>query len=231
MTLISPESRSVTRLGMTPASTTHWIFSLGPSVRYDRAQQASAKTCKRLHLYFRIIFYPQFKNVNKIHLGLTTGCQWRGIDYAPEHHLLDQRFLILLVCQKDNATEQTRIMPRNSLWKSDSKTNSTAESSVAASPMTKGLNAKQTSRSWCCISWARQGRHCFTTSKGGEGFLFLNKCRTWDGTEKQILIDMYIWDLVHGYLHRFEIVQVTFLRKGAGVSDFTRASRGCIYKT
>ena len=116
MTLISPESRSVTRLGMTPASTTHWIFSLGPSVRYDRAQQASAKTCKRLHLYFRIIFYPQFKNVNKIHLGLTTGCQWRGIDYAPEHHLLDQRFLILLVCQKDNATEQTRIMPRNGSW-------------------------------------------------------------------------------------------------------------------
>ena len=94
----------------------------------------------------------------------------------------------------------------------------------------KGLTAKQTSRSWCCISWARQGRHCFTTSKGGEGFLFLNKCRTWDGTEKQILIDKYIRDLVHGYLHRFEIVQVTFLRKGAGVSDFTRASRGCNYK-
>ena len=30
------------------------------------------------------------------------------------------------------------------------------------------------------------------------------------------------------YLQRFEMVQVTFLRKGAGVSDFTRASRGCI---
>ena len=33
MTLISPESRRTTRLGMTPASTTHWIFSFGPSVR------------------------------------------------------------------------------------------------------------------------------------------------------------------------------------------------------
>ena len=31
-------------------------------------------------------------------------------------------------------------------------------------------------------------------------------------------------------LQRFEMVQVTFLRKGAGVSDFTRASRGCIEK-
>ena len=28
-------------------------------------------------------------------------------------------------------------------------------------------------------------------------------------------------------LQRFEMVQVTFLRKGAGVSDFTRASKGC----
>ena len=48
MTLISPESKRVTRLGMTPASTTHWIFSFGPSVRYDRAQQASAKTCNTI---------------------------------------------------------------------------------------------------------------------------------------------------------------------------------------
>ena len=29
------------------------------------------------------------------------------------------------------------------------------------------------------------------------------------------------------YLQRLEMVQVTFLRKGAGVSDLTRASRGC----
>ena len=41
---------------------------------------------------------------------------------------------------------------------------------------------------------------------------------------------MYIWDLVHGYLHRFEIVQVTFLRKGAGVSDFTRAAGAAFTK-
>ena len=30
----------------------------------------------------------------------------------------------------------------------------------------------------------------------------------------------------HDHLHRFEIVQVTFLKKAAGVSDLTRASRG-----
>ena len=33
ITLISPESRRRTKLGMTPASTTHCIFSFGPSVR------------------------------------------------------------------------------------------------------------------------------------------------------------------------------------------------------
>ena len=33
ITLSSPLSRSVTRLEMTPASTTHWILSLVPSVR------------------------------------------------------------------------------------------------------------------------------------------------------------------------------------------------------
>ena len=30
----------------------------------------------------------------------------------------------------------------------------------------------------------------------------------------------------HDHLHRFEIVQVTFLKKAAGVSDLTRASSG-----
>jgi len=49
------------------------------------------------------------------------------------------------------------------------------------------------------MSVARQGRHCFTTSNGGEGFLFLQ---------------------------RLEMVQVTFLRKGAGVVAETRPSSG-----
>ena len=33
--------------------------------------------------------------------------------------------------------------------------------------------------------------------------------------------------MLEDHLHRFEIVQVTFLKKAAGVSDFTRASSGC----
>ena len=38
----------------------------------------------------------------------------RRIDHAPEHHLLDQQILNHLVYPKDNAREQTRLMPGNS---------------------------------------------------------------------------------------------------------------------
>ena len=40
----------------------------------------------------------------------------RRMDYVPEHNLLDeQRSLDLLVCPKDYAKEQTRIVPKNIL--------------------------------------------------------------------------------------------------------------------
>ena len=51
----------------------------------------------------------------------------------------------------------------------------------------------------CCVSSKSVGMHMRTTSMGGDGFLFL---------------------------HKLEMVQVTFLKKGMVIPDRARVSRG-----
>ena len=61
-TVVSSDANNWTNLGTTPESTTTWIFSLAPSVRYDKAQQVSPvekllKLVKKNNISLICLFY------------------------------------------------------------------------------------------------------------------------------------------------------------------------------
>lgn len=90
-------NRSSTSRGQTPASSTAWILSLGPSERYDRAQQASVRTsssfkwmsCRRTGNAGFTWHKPKVKKWTQLHI-------WVPIDVSSISNLVLHIFMLTL---------------------------------------------------------------------------------------------------------------------------------------